>query len=124
IQLENAVSTISQEYLLEFTSEYGIPESLHPELPGPDDPIVEFPMTKSVFTPSFLSLQTFADEDPPLVITKMGDEATAKAILELGPKKEAAAMGPFVNKRRCKRRNEGAEANAPPKVLRNDHVAS
>nr|GFA31055.1 hypothetical protein [Tanacetum cinerariifolium] len=46
IQLENAVSTISQEYLLEFTSEYGIPESLHPELPGPEDPIVEFPEGK------------------------------------------------------------------------------
>nr|GEU95130.1 hypothetical protein [Tanacetum cinerariifolium] len=43
IQLENVVSTISQEYLLEFTSEYGIPESLHPELLGPEDPIVEFP---------------------------------------------------------------------------------
>nr|GEU29210.1 hypothetical protein [Tanacetum cinerariifolium] len=34
VQLETAVSTISQEYLLEFTSEYGIPEFLHPELPG------------------------------------------------------------------------------------------
>nr|GEX22918.1 transposase (putative), gypsy type [Tanacetum cinerariifolium] len=43
IQLENAVSTISQEYLLEFTSDYGIPESLHPKVPGPEDPIVEFP---------------------------------------------------------------------------------
>ncbi|GJV16920.1 hypothetical protein Tco_1362243 [Tanacetum coccineum] len=43
IQLENAVSTISQEYLLEFTSEYGIPEGLHPELPGPEDTIVDFP---------------------------------------------------------------------------------
>ncbi|GJY08953.1 hypothetical protein Tco_0377138 [Tanacetum coccineum] len=42
IQLENAVSTISQEYLLEFTSEYGIPEGLHPELPGPEETIVEF----------------------------------------------------------------------------------
>ncbi|GKC16206.1 hypothetical protein Tco_1012988 [Tanacetum coccineum] len=42
IQLENAVSTISQEYLLEFTSEYGIPEDLHPELPGPEDTIVDF----------------------------------------------------------------------------------
>nr|GEW29228.1 transposase (putative), gypsy type [Tanacetum cinerariifolium] len=42
IQLENAVSTISQEYLLEFTSEYGIPDSLYPELPGPEDSIVEF----------------------------------------------------------------------------------
>ncbi|GJV22138.1 hypothetical protein Tco_1371158 [Tanacetum coccineum] len=42
VQLENAVSTISQEYLLEFTSEYGIPEDLHPELPGPEDTIVDF----------------------------------------------------------------------------------
>ncbi|GKC85901.1 hypothetical protein Tco_1141618 [Tanacetum coccineum] len=42
IQLKNAVSTISQEYLLEFTSEYGIPEDLHPELPGPEDTIVDF----------------------------------------------------------------------------------
>ncbi|GJX25904.1 hypothetical protein Tco_0232200 [Tanacetum coccineum] len=46
IQLENAVSTISQEYLLEFTSEYGIPEDLHPELPGPEDTIVDFPEGK------------------------------------------------------------------------------
>nr|GEW67031.1 hypothetical protein [Tanacetum cinerariifolium] len=46
IQLENAVSTISQEYLLEFTSEYDIPESLHPELPGLEDLIVEFPEGK------------------------------------------------------------------------------
>ncbi|GJW47868.1 hypothetical protein Tco_0079514 [Tanacetum coccineum] len=42
IQLENAVSTISQEYLLEFTSEYDIPEDLHPELPDPEDTIVDF----------------------------------------------------------------------------------
>nr|GEX52144.1 hypothetical protein [Tanacetum cinerariifolium] len=42
VQLETAVSTISQEYLLEFTSEYGIPEALHPELPGPEDRIVDF----------------------------------------------------------------------------------
>nr|GEV44047.1 hypothetical protein [Tanacetum cinerariifolium] len=42
VQLETAVSTISQEYPLEFTSEYGIPEALHPELPGPEDMIVDF----------------------------------------------------------------------------------
>nr|GEX96836.1 hypothetical protein [Tanacetum cinerariifolium] len=42
VQLETAVSTISQEYLLEFTSEYGILEALHPELPGPEDRIVDF----------------------------------------------------------------------------------
>ncbi|GKE76385.1 hypothetical protein Tco_1542505, partial [Tanacetum coccineum] len=42
VQLETAVSTISQEYLLEFTSEYGISEGLHPELPGRRDRIVYF----------------------------------------------------------------------------------
>nr|GEZ66952.1 transposase (putative), gypsy type [Tanacetum cinerariifolium] len=40
--LEDTVSTISHEYLLEFTSEYGIPESLHLELLGLEEPIVEF----------------------------------------------------------------------------------
>ncbi|GJW73934.1 hypothetical protein Tco_0133304 [Tanacetum coccineum] len=55
IQLEDAVSTISKEYLLEFTSEYGIPENLHhPELPGPEEPIVEFPEGKvGVYTKFF-----------------------------------------------------------------------
>nr|GEX12951.1 hypothetical protein [Tanacetum cinerariifolium] len=48
IQLENALSTISQEYLLEFTSEYRIPEGLHPELPGPRETIVDFPEGKVV----------------------------------------------------------------------------
>nr|GEV66128.1 hypothetical protein [Tanacetum cinerariifolium] len=43
VQLETAENTISHEYLLEFTSEYGIPETLHPELPGPEDRIVDFP---------------------------------------------------------------------------------
>ncbi|GKF15479.1 hypothetical protein Tco_0056941, partial [Tanacetum coccineum] len=54
IQLKDAVSTISQEYLLEFTSEYGIPECLHPELPGPEEPIVEFSEGKvGVYTKFF-----------------------------------------------------------------------
>nr|GEY92582.1 hypothetical protein [Tanacetum cinerariifolium] len=43
VQLETAVNTISHEYLLDFISEYGIPEMLHPELPGPGDRIVDFP---------------------------------------------------------------------------------
>ncbi|GKE18493.1 hypothetical protein Tco_1426070 [Tanacetum coccineum] len=43
IQLETAVLTISPEYLLEFTSEYGISEDLHPELPGPEERIMDFP---------------------------------------------------------------------------------
>ncbi|GKA56680.1 hypothetical protein Tco_0755752 [Tanacetum coccineum] len=42
IQLEGAVSTISGEYLLEFTSDYGIPENLHPEVPGLGETIVDF----------------------------------------------------------------------------------
>nr|GEV60337.1 hypothetical protein [Tanacetum cinerariifolium] len=54
LQLETAVSTISQEYLLEFTSEYGISEALHPELPRPEDRIVDFPEGKvGVYTKFF-----------------------------------------------------------------------
>nr|GEU94488.1 hypothetical protein [Tanacetum cinerariifolium] len=50
IQLETAVSTIFQEYLLEFTSEYGISEDVHPKLPGLKDRIVDFSEGKvSVF---------------------------------------------------------------------------
>nr|GEW78614.1 hypothetical protein [Tanacetum cinerariifolium] len=46
VQLETTVNTISHEYLLEFTSEYGISETLHPELPRPEDRIVDFPEGK------------------------------------------------------------------------------
>nr|GEY33770.1 putative ribonuclease H-like domain-containing protein [Tanacetum cinerariifolium] len=46
VQLETAVSTISQEYLLEFMSEYGISEALLLELPGPEERIVDFPEGK------------------------------------------------------------------------------
>nr|GEY30367.1 transposase (putative), gypsy type [Tanacetum cinerariifolium] len=53
IQLETAVSTISQEYLLEFTSEYGISEDLHLELPGPREWNVDFPKGKVVWWMSF-----------------------------------------------------------------------
>nr|GEW03651.1 hypothetical protein [Tanacetum cinerariifolium] len=49
IQLETAVSIISQEYLLEFTSEYGISEDLHPELLGPEERIVDFPEGKVLY---------------------------------------------------------------------------
>ncbi|GJY07602.1 gypsy type transposase [Tanacetum coccineum] len=203
IQLEDAVSTISQEYLLEFTSEYGIPKSLHPELPGPEEPIVEFPEGKvavytkffefanfhmdlfnlisapnptkvktrtrahaahevplltatasrvidmedtnmaseSSGTPSVLekSPLDFANENPPSLITKR-DEAedqgqdglsrkipvenptTTEVIIKPDLEKEVAAMGPLVNKRRRKRGNDEADANAPPKVLRKDHA--
>ncbi|GJT72810.1 hypothetical protein Tco_1032096 [Tanacetum coccineum] len=50
VQLETAVSTITQEYLLEFTSGYGISEDLHPELPDRGDRIVDFPKERSAYT--------------------------------------------------------------------------
>nr|GEW56517.1 NB-ARC domains-containing protein [Tanacetum cinerariifolium] len=54
IRFEDVVSTISKEYLLEFTLEYGIPEILHSELPSPEEPIVEFPDGKvGVYTKFF-----------------------------------------------------------------------
>ncbi|GJS00510.1 putative ribonuclease H-like domain-containing protein [Tanacetum coccineum] len=66
----------------------------------------------------------FADENPPPVFIERGDIATAEVIPEVSLEKEVTAMGPVVNKRRRKKGNEGTEANAPPKVLRKDHVAS
>ncbi|GJS73446.1 hypothetical protein Tco_0706287 [Tanacetum coccineum] len=42
IQIKDVVSTISGVYLLEFTSEYGIPEGLYPLLPGLEDTIMDF----------------------------------------------------------------------------------
>nr|GEX94753.1 copia protein [Tanacetum cinerariifolium] len=62
VQLETAVNTISQEYLLEFTSEYGIPEALHPELPGPEDRIIDFPEGK----------QEAGEEYPPVLYQAFG----------------------------------------------------
>nr|GFA31373.1 hypothetical protein [Tanacetum cinerariifolium] len=54
VQLETAVNTITHEYLLEFTSEYGISKMLRPELPGPGDRIVDFPEGKvGVYTRFF-----------------------------------------------------------------------
>nr|GEU72277.1 hypothetical protein [Tanacetum cinerariifolium] len=59
VQLETVVNTISYEYLLDFTSEYGIPEMLHPELPGPGDRIVDFPEGKvGVYTSKRLGKNT------------------------------------------------------------------
>ncbi|GJW09504.1 hypothetical protein Tco_1575331 [Tanacetum coccineum] len=48
---------------------------------------------------------------------------TTEVVLEPDLEKEESAMMPLVNKRRRKRGNDEAEANAPPKVLRKDHAA-
>ncbi|GKF75090.1 hypothetical protein Tco_0224534, partial [Tanacetum coccineum] len=47
---------------------------------------------------------------------------TTEVVQEPRLEKEVAAMGPPVNKRRRKRDNAEAKANAPPKVLRKDHA--
>nr|GEV31758.1 hypothetical protein [Tanacetum cinerariifolium] len=65
VQLETVVNTISHEYLLDFTSEYGIPKTLHPELPGPGDRIVDFSEGKvdeRVF-PTVVDWRTNASKD-------------------------------------------------------------
>nr|GEY09063.1 hypothetical protein [Tanacetum cinerariifolium] len=63
VQLETTINTISHEYLLDFTSEYGIPSTLHPALPGPKDRIVDFPKGKiGVYTRTNCRLLT-ADMD-------------------------------------------------------------
>ncbi|GJQ94181.1 hypothetical protein Tco_0005320 [Tanacetum coccineum] len=188
IQLKDAVSTISGEYLLEFTSEYGIPEGLHPELPGPEETIVDLPEEMDLFNlisaPNPAKVKTgtrpraahevplltatatrvidmedvteaskssgipspvekspldFADEDPLPIISEgvgtggqerdevpheiplVGNPPTMEVAPDLEP--EAAAMGSLVRKRHCERGNGGADANAPPKVLRKDHAS-
>nr|GFD12961.1 hypothetical protein [Tanacetum cinerariifolium] len=56
-------------------------------------------------------------------IPPTGNASTARVALGTVLEEEVAAIGPHVNKRRCKRGNNEAEANAPPKVLRMDHDA-
>nr|GEV24341.1 hypothetical protein [Tanacetum cinerariifolium] len=68
VQLETAISTISQEYLLEFTSEYGISEALHPELPGLEDMIVDFPEGKAGVYTKVDVLQQEAWEKYPVIL--------------------------------------------------------
>nr|GEY80624.1 hypothetical protein [Tanacetum cinerariifolium] len=191
VQLETAVSTISQEYLLEFTSEYGISEDLHPELPSPEERIVDFiegkvDLFNLIRAPSPTKVKTgtrprVAHEVPLLTVTashviEMEDPTTATDSFrvpstterspldfsnenlsqqstggnrtedqgqetvapevpslenitttgvapEAGLAEEIAAMGPRVIKERRKRGN-GVDTNAPPKVLRRDHADS
>ncbi|GJX03592.1 hypothetical protein Tco_0189508 [Tanacetum coccineum] len=70
IQLEDAVSTISQKYLLEFSSEYFIPKNLHPELLGPGDHIVDFPEGKIGILPNppFVTIGDRCSEIFPTVV--------------------------------------------------------
>ncbi|GKD17040.1 hypothetical protein Tco_1206198 [Tanacetum coccineum] len=56
-------------------------------------------------------------------ILPVENPTTTEVVLEPDLEKEVAAIGPFVNKRRRKRGNDKADANAPPKVLRKDQAA-
>ncbi|GJU34957.1 hypothetical protein Tco_1183311 [Tanacetum coccineum] len=60
----------------------------------------------------------FSHEIPPVETP-----TTTEVVQKLGLENEVAAMRPPVNKRRRKRGNDQAEANALPKVLRKDHAA-
>nr|GEX60275.1 putative reverse transcriptase domain-containing protein [Tanacetum cinerariifolium] len=210
IQLENAVSTISQEYLMEFTPEYVVsdmssqrwmsfskrpgkntvvddrvfptvadwrtsaPKDQMPPLPqrtAPNPAKVktgtrpraahEVPLltatsnrvidmedmtgaSGSSGTPSTVekSPLDFLNGDAPSLITEsIGPEEQGKDELSQGAapvrnpphtgvapepdlEKEMVDTRALVSKRRCKRGPDEAEANAPPKVLRKDYVAS
>nr|GEW71542.1 hypothetical protein [Tanacetum cinerariifolium] len=83
----------------------------------------------------------FANKDPPQMIAESDgaegqvhdelahgnpfaeDLTIAKVMPEPSLEKEVAAIGASMNKRHRKRGKEETEANAPPKVLRNDHAA-
>nr|GEW05716.1 hypothetical protein [Tanacetum cinerariifolium] len=217
IQLETAVSTISPEYLLEFTSEYGISDDLHLEFPGPEERVVDFSKVKvGVYTKFFefanfhilisqflfdiLDMDLFnliSDPNPSKVKTGLRPRAAHKVLLltatasrvmdmedpdvatesygtpsaiekspldfdnenpsppmtegkgtkdqahetvapkipspinmpatgatsEVSLEEEVAAMGPRLSKKRHRRANDGADANAPPNVLRKDYAS-
>nr|GEX68541.1 hypothetical protein [Tanacetum cinerariifolium] len=214
VQLETTVSTISQEYLLEFTSEYGISEALHPELPRPEDRIVDFPEGKPLLLgrregvpncrglvhkcpkiwdagreciflrgrkntrhtpyphpettrgatfhsgikpqilPGGRANRVIEVEDPAAATDSSGvpftierspldfaneagpedqetvapevslpeDVPTTRGVPEAGPAERVAATDPPAVKECRKRGHDGADANAPPKVLRRDHA--
>nr|GEW07364.1 hypothetical protein [Tanacetum cinerariifolium] len=81
IQLETAVSTISQEYLLEFTSEYGILEDLHQKLPGPEERIVDF-------SEGWMSFRKRPGKNTPQCHTKPLDSLNTRIIDSSGWTKE------------------------------------
>ncbi|GKA21099.1 hypothetical protein Tco_0701088 [Tanacetum coccineum] len=164
IQLENAVSTISQEYLLKFTSECGIPEGLHPELPGPEDTIVDFSKGKVVIGAAKRVFPTVVDwcastpkDGMPTVGSYSAEDVTVLDTHQMDLFNLISAPNPTKVKTRTRPRaahevplltvtasrvidmedptaatessgtpstikNDEADANAPPKVLRKNHA--
>nr|GEV34936.1 hypothetical protein [Tanacetum cinerariifolium] len=115
VQLETVVSTITHEYLLEFTLEYGISEALHSELPRPEDMIVDFPKARFPLD--------FSNENPSQQSTRPEDQEAAERIApEAGLAERVAATDPPVVKECRKRGHDGFDTNTPTKVLRKDHA--
>ncbi|GKB58723.1 hypothetical protein Tco_0914909 [Tanacetum coccineum] len=90
VKLETAVSTISQEYLLEFTSEYGISEGLHPELPDRGGRIVDFPEGKVGVYTKFFEFANFQMDLFNLI------SAPNPAIVKTGTRQRAAHEVPLL----------------------------
>nr|GEW14697.1 hypothetical protein [Tanacetum cinerariifolium] len=64
-------------------------------------------------------------EDPDVATESSGTPSTIKkAIPEVGVEDEITVIGPLLSKKRRKRGDDGADRNAPPKMLRKDHAAS
>nr|GEW73140.1 putative reverse transcriptase domain-containing protein [Tanacetum cinerariifolium] len=170
IQLETTVTTISHEYLLEFTFEYGWDASREYLFPGgcddtehtshPNPEITRSTTLLSRVEPQILpgrrDMDLFslihapnptkvkigtrpcaAHEVPLLTVTasrviQMEDLAagtdssrnvtTTGVAPEVGQAEGIAATGPHLVKECRKRGNDGVDTNAPPKVLRRDHV--
>ncbi|GJY46608.1 hypothetical protein Tco_0435671 [Tanacetum coccineum] len=77
IQLEGTISTISGEYLLEFTLEYGILENLHPEVPGLGETIVDFPEGKTLPNSSLTTVSDRRDLNKRIFPTAVDWRASA-----------------------------------------------
>nr|GFA30027.1 hypothetical protein [Tanacetum cinerariifolium] len=141
VQLEIAVYTVSHEYLLEFTSEHGIPETLHPVLHGPEDRIVDFPEGKiEVYTrvfPTVVDWRTNAPKDGmPAAGTysleavrgvaapeiPSSEDVPATVASGVGQAEEAATMDPPTASESRKKGHDGADVNASPKSLRRDYA--
>nr|GEY37138.1 hypothetical protein [Tanacetum cinerariifolium] len=131
--LETAVNTISHEYLLEFTSEYGIPETLHPALPGPEDRIVDFPEGKiGVYTRTncrsltadmdLFNLICASDQRAVASEIPSSEDVPATAASGAGQAEETATMDPPAALESRKRCHDGTDVNAFPKSLRRDHA--
>nr|GEX47011.1 hypothetical protein [Tanacetum cinerariifolium] len=122
IQLETTVTTISHEYLLEFTSDYDhskVKTSTHPRA-AHEVPLLTASRVIQMEDPTAgtdSSREAVAIEvSPPENVTTTG------VAPEVGQAKGIASTGPHLVKERRKRGNDEVDTNAPPKVLRRDHV--